>query len=44
MTCKQIGGYIYQVAPGEFPFTTTCFEKEETQKTCFLKEQITGLY
>ena len=21
-------GYIYQVAPGEFSFTTTCSEKE----------------
>ena len=37
MTCKQTGYiYIYQVSPGEFPFATTCFEKEDTWKTCFL--------
>ena len=31
---------IYQVGPGEFPFTATCFEKEETQEISFLQEQI----
>ena len=29
-------GYIYQVAPGEFPSTAIFSEKEETRKIPFL--------
>ena len=33
---KKRGGYIYQVALGEFPFAAACSEKEEAQKISFL--------
>ena len=39
MVCKYTAGYIYQVAPGEFPFTATCSEKEEIQKISFYRNK-----